>query len=91
MENHFYEKRRCLYFYCNLPKERGQDQTEKIKSLDTSDGGRGADRKNYVLKSEHVRKSGSQNEKSGSAHKMPNRSFPPLFAILIFNTWHLDP
>ena len=83
MENHFYEKRRCLYFYCNLPKERGQDQTEKIKSLDTSDGGRGADRKNYVLKSEHVRKSGSQNEKSGSAHKSQTALFHPCLQFVL--------
>ena len=80
MENHFYEKRRCLYFYCNLPKEREQDQTEKLKvwihwTAREKDTG-----KTMSRKADH------KIEKSGSAHKMPNRSFPPLFAVLIVNT-----
>ena len=83
MENHFYEKRRCLYFYCNLPKERGQDQTEKFKVWIHQTGAGGEDRKNYVLKSEHVRKSGSQNEKSGSAHKSQTALFHPCLQFVL--------
>ena len=74
----------CI-FIVTYQKKGDKTKRKKLKVWIHQTGAGGEDRKNYVLKSEHVRKSGSQNEKSGSAHKSRTALFHPClqFYLLI--------